>query len=207
MRPEVSSGPREAKVKRAYKRWNSDEVIKGIRALQAKDEKLNFNHVDQFHPCLLNAGRRLFGTWEYAITAAGLEYGQIRRDRFWTCDKIADQIRKLKKAGQPLGPKAAAKNHRYLISAAYAHFGSWRKAIEGAGLDYSKIKYQKEWSREKVVREIKRLKKEKLDLSTTIPVRARHRNLHIAAVRCFGSWAAAVKAAGLAKRYRPPFQS
>ena len=91
-----------------------------------------------------------------------------------------------------------------LVGAASVYFGSWRKAVEAAGYDYARIKRQKEWSKPEIVREIKRMNKEGINLSTTIPVRAKYRNLHAAAIRYFGAWAAAMKAAGLGKLYRRP---
>jgi hypothetical protein len=190
-------------VKRAYKRWTRDEVLKSIAVLEAKGEKLNSGHMARFHPGLGYAGRQYFGSWEGAIKAAGLDYDSIRRKGFWTRAKLAERIRGLKRAGKPLHYSAAEASYGGLVGAANAHFGSWRKAIEGAGLDYTKIKRQKEWSQKAIVREIKRMKREGLDLSTTIPVRAKYRILHAAAIRYFGTWAAAMKAAGLAKLYRP----
>lgn len=194
-------------MKRAYRHWNKAEVLKGIKALKAKGEKLNSSHITRRHSGLGYAARQYFGSWEAAIKAAGINYESIRHRGYWTCDKLAARIRELHKAGKPLHYSAAETDYGGLVGAANAHFGSWRKAVEGAGLDYTKIKHQKEWSRPAIVREIKRMKREGLDLSTTVPVRAKYRILHAAAIRYFGTWSAAMKAAGLAKLYRSPYQS
>ena len=42
-----------------------------------------------------------------------------------------------------------------VYAAAERLFGSWKAAIEAAGLDYSKIRRYKRWSREKVIKQIK----------------------------------------------------
>jgi hypothetical protein len=199
--PHGSLKTKEAIVKRAYKRWDRDEVLKSIAAIHAKGEKLNSGHTARAHPGLAYAGRQYFGSWESAIRAAGLDYDDIRRKNFRTCESIAREIKDLKKAGKPLHYSAAETSYGGLVGAANAHFGSWRKAIEAAGIDYTKVKRQKEWSRSEIAREIKRMKKEGVNLSTTIPVRAKYRILHAAAIRYFGSWAAAMKAAGLRKLY------
>ena len=137
-----------------------------------------------------------------AIKAAGLDYDKIRRKSFWSKKKIVERILELKKAGEPLHVSAAEMKYGGLVGAATVYFGSWRKAIKAAGLDYAKIKRQKEWSKEEIVSEIKRMKREGLPLSTTIPVREKYRTLHAAAIRYFGSWAAAMKAAKLEKLLR-----
>jgi hypothetical protein len=103
----------------------------------------------------------------------------------------------LKTAGERLNVSAAEKSHGGLVGAASVYFGSWRLAIKAAGFDYAKIKRQKEWSKAEIASEIKRMKATGLELGTTIPVRKRYRTLHAAAVRYFGSWAAAMKAAKL----------
>jgi hypothetical protein len=189
------------------KEWNKKEVVRIIKALAAKGEKLNSDSVARSHSGLAYAGRRYWGSWDRALKAAGLDCDKIRRKTHWSRARIVGQIRDIKKAGGPLSYTAAEADYHELVPAATTLFGSWRKAIEAAGLDYTKIKRHKQWSKSEVAREIKRMNKAGLDLSTTIPVRAKCRSLHASALRYFGSWAAAMKAAGLGKLYRSPFQS
>jgi hypothetical protein len=184
-------------MKRSYKRWSRQEVLRVIAELSGRGEQLNSGHVARNHPALAYAGRKYCGSWEAAIKAAGLDYEAIRRKRFWNRKKIVARIRELKAAGEPLYVSAAEVKHGGLVGAAAVYFGSWRQAINGAGLDYLKIKRQKEWSKAEVVVEIKRMRAEAVDLSTTMSVRKKYRTLHAAAVRYFGSWAAAMKAAKL----------
>ena len=184
-------------MKRSYKRWSKQEVLRVIGELSGRGEQLNSGHIARSYPALAYAGRRYCGSWEAAIKAAGLDYEAIRRKRFWSRKKIVARIRELKAAGEPLYVSAAEVKHGGLVGAAAAYYGSWRQAINSAGLDYLKIKRQKEWSKREVVVEIKRMRAQAVDLSTTIPVRIKYRTLHAAAVRYFGSWAAAMKAAKL----------
>jgi superfamily I DNA/RNA helicase len=189
-------------MKRPYKRWSKEEVLRIIKELGAKGEQLNSGHIARTQPALAYAGRKYLGSWEDAIKAAGLDYTKIRRKSFWSKKKIAERILELKKAGEPLHVSAAEVKYGGLVGAATVYYGSWRAAIKGAGLDYTKIKRQKEWSKNEIVSEIKRMKREGLPLSTTIPVREKYRTLHAASVRYFGSWAAAMKAAKLEKLLR-----
>jgi hypothetical protein len=189
-------------LKRPYKRWNADEVLRVLKGLKAKGEQLNSGHIARTRPALSYAARRYLGGWEDAIKAAGLDYDKIRRKNFWSKEKIVEQILALKRAGKPLNVSAAEISHGGLVGATTVYYGSWRAAIKAAGLDYTKIKKQKEWSKEEIVSEIKRMNREGLPLGTTIPVRAKYRILHAAAIRYFGSWAAAMKAAKLEKLLR-----
>ncbi len=189
-------------MKRSYKRWSKEEVLREIGGLSRGGKQLNSGHIARNYPALAYAGRKYYRTWESAVKAAGLDYESIRRKCFWNRPKIVAQIRELKAAGEPLHVSAAEKTHGGLVGAAAVYFGSWRQAIKAAGFDYAKIKRQKEWSKAEIVSEIKRMRAEALDLSTTIPVRKRYRTLHAAAVRYFGSWHAAMKAAKLERLLR-----
>lgn len=188
-------------MKRGYKRWNLEEVLAQIKKLAAKGVPLNSGNIARNYSGLAYAGRKYLGSWEAAVGAAGLDYGEIRRKNFWSKEKIVAQLRALKKAGKPLHVSAAEDLYGGLVGATTVYFGSWRKAIEAAGFDYTKIKRQKEWSKKAVASEIKRMRREGVNISTTIAVREKYRILHAAAIRYFGSWRLALKAAGLEKLY------
>jgi len=184
-------------MKRSYKRWSREEVLRVIADLRKGGKQLNSGYIARNYPALAYAGRRYCGSWEDAIKAAGLDYESIRRKSFWSRGKIVGQIRELRAEGEPLNVSAAEVKHGGLVGAAAVYYGSWRQAIEAAGLNYLRIKRQKEWSKKEIVSEIKRMRREGVELRTTIPVRKKYRNLHAAAIRYFGSWAAAMKAAKL----------
>ncbi len=188
--------------KRSYRHWSRDDVVKEIRKLQKQGSQLNSGHIARVQPALAYAARRYVGSWEKAIQAAGFDYSEIRRKSFWSKKKIVSQIRELKAEGRPLHVSAAEKEYCGLVGAATMYFGSWRKAIQAAGLDYSRIKQQKEWSKKAIVREIRRLHRQGMPLGTTIPVREKYRILHAAAVRYYGSWAEAMRAARLERLLR-----
>lgn len=184
-------------MKRSYRHWSRDEVVREIRSLAERKAALNSGHIARNYPALAYAARKYAGGWEKAIAAAGLDYERIRRKNFWSRRRIVDRIRELAQEGKPLHVSHAERNYRGLVGAATMYYGSWRKAIHAAGFDYGKIKRQKEWSKKEIVREIRRLRREGVKLSTTIEVRAKYRILHAAAVRYFGSWFEAMRAARL----------
>lgn len=187
---------------KSKRRWNKQKVVKAIADLKARGGKLNQAETARRDLGLYYAGRAYFGSWEKAITAAGLDYGEIRRSGFWNRGRIIEQIRARQRAGKPLNVLAVERSEGRLSAAAGVYFGSWGKAVEAAGFDYAAIKQQKEWPKPRIVSEIKRMKREGMDISTTMEVRRKYRILHAAAIRHFGSWRAALKSAGLEKLYR-----
>ncbi|MEO0081676.1 MAG: hypothetical protein ABIL25_05200 [candidate division WOR-3 bacterium] len=187
---------------RSYRHWSRDEVVREIRRLAAQGSDLNSGYIARHASALAYAARKYLGSWENAIAAAGLDYSHIRRKNSWDRSSIVGKIRELAEAGERINISAAEKTHGGLVSAAMAHFGSWRQAITAAGLDYSRIKRQKEWSKKKVVSEMRRAYRQGMRLGTTIEVRQKYRTLHAAAVRYFGSWVEALRAARLGRLVR-----
>lgn len=170
--------------------------------LAAERVPLNWANVSRSDRGLTRAGSKHFGSWANAIKAAGLDYGRIRRKGFWSRVLIVERIRALKEAGKPLNFGYVSLHHATLMVAAYQYIGSWRKAIEAAGLDYAAIRKTKRWSQRSVVSEIRRMKREGVDVSITTEVVTKCPGLRDAAIRHFGTWRAAMRAAGLEKLYR-----
>ena len=74
------------------------------------------------------------------------------------------------------------------MNAARRHFGQWRRAVEASGLEPTR----RIWSRETIIVEIKQRRAEGRSLGSGDRANI---NLVAAAVRHFGSWTAALKAA------------
>ncbi|HEY0076938.1 MAG TPA: hypothetical protein VGB77_22830 [Abditibacteriaceae bacterium] len=122
-------------------------------------------------------------------------------ERVWTKEKLVEKIRELDKQGVDLSPTAIQQTHSALFASARSrsHFGSWRAAIEAAGLSYDGIKRLKQrWSHEEIVRQIQEHHKQGNDLLDPM-FKIKHRSLYLAACahRYFGSWRRAIQAAGL----------
>ncbi len=83
-----------------------------------------------------------------------------------------------------------------VYAAAERLFGSWKDAIEAAGLDYSKIRRYRTWSRQEVLTEIRAA----YELGHSVNSSTMQKNnkpLYMAAIRRFGNWSNAVVAAGI----------
>ncbi len=111
-------------------------------------------------------------------------------------------------AGEDLNYAHVSQEQVALLRAATRYFGSWRSAIEYAGLNYEDIRRYKTWSRDRILERIRDLHEKGEDLSWRHVSTKLDPQLAAAATKRkhFGSWRNAVAAAGLdygmIRRYR-----
>jgi len=185
------------------KRWSKERVLEEIRQLYEKGEDLRPSAVARLCQTLLMAARKFFGGWREAVIAAGIDYdsyisqkrtSRVEQDK----QQIINEIRRLYQEGRIDELSGAWRYHLSLFRKARHRFGSWRKAIEAAGLDYHEVVQRQKWTPERIIAEIRRLYAEGKDLSITAMQRTYPNLVAIAqSPRYFGSWRAAVEAAGL----------
>jgi len=124
----------------------------------------------------------------------------LKGRRFWTKERIVQRIRELHAQGLPLNWSTVDKIAPGLYRAARRkeNFGSWRAALEAAGVGPQPLRPTESWSREKIVRKIRELFERGEDLSQK-SVAQKYPALLSAAKsrRYFGSWGEAVRAAGI----------
>ncbi len=90
------------------------------------------------------------------------------------------------------------RSHSSLYSAAIHCFGSYRKAVTAAGMDYRSVQQMVpgRWNRQTVCRELRRLHREHEPLHHAA-AEIKYPAMVLAAYRYFGSYGAAIRAAGL----------
>jgi len=119
----------------------------------------------------------------------------------WTRKTVLDEIRALHAQGEELNYDSTDQNHPHLMRAACWHCGTWRRAIEAAGIDYGEVSKYIRWTRELVILRIRELHARGEDLSwSRISTNEGEPALAAAAVRDnmgFGTWHDAVTAAGI----------
>ena len=194
--------------RRRLTQWNRPVIREQLQALAKSGEALNSRRIRQTHPHLFNASRHWFGSYREAVRSAGLHYADIRLQdpHRWSREGIVRELRRLRRAGEPMHPAAIGRDRPELVVAAYRYFGTYRKAVEAAGLDYTTVRLrpQRTWDRKRVIAEIRRLKAEGRGLWARA-VRTTDPYLTRAAKDHFGSYEAAAKAAGVeADALRPP---
>src|SRR4028119_1559821 len=117
----------------------------------------------------------------------------------WTRTHIIDEIRRLHRDGAALNYSSAEKHYPNLVHAAARHFGTWRRAVEEAGVDYDTVRKYQRWGPDRIVKRIRELHAAGHDLSWRVVSSEVDPPLAFAAIspKGFGSWHAAVTAAGL----------
>lgn len=127
--------------------------------------------------------------------------------RVWTAEKVIESIHEMEHAGTDLRHGAIQTHNKKLVSAAIRYFGSWKSAVEAAGVDYESLRKSSEelrlqkigkWSRERILEEVRALLDRKEDMRAVV-VKNKYPALFSAAVspRYFGNWREAVSAAGV----------
>ena len=178
--------------------WSEERIINAIKKRVSQGKAINSAAVVKDDNKLTQAARQYFGTWTEAVGAAGFDYQNYapKPVRKWNRETVKEAIRKRYKEGMNLNMKAIRKEDSGLMSAGTKSFGSWKSAIEAAGIDYAEISLIPIWTKEKVLKNVKQLKASGADLIST-KVAAEHDRLFWWAVHFFGGWEKAVRAAGI----------
>lgn len=176
--------------------WNSPTIIREIRQLQAGGVDLSDLAAKIEVPHLHSVACKNFGSWYSALEAAGIDPDLHRRQaskNYWTKKLILSKLRDYVKENKTLD----LMNDRdpRLYRAAIKRFGGLRAALTEAGLDSEQLLSRTSWSEERIVTNIRQLVEMEESLSSTT-VQNGHSALHGAAIRYYGSWENAVRAAG-----------
>lgn len=118
-------------------------VLKEIRKRARKGLPLDDRSMRKDDRRLFRSGRCRFGGWREALEAAGFDYHQIMLEKpgcTWSRRRVVKEIldRAAKKKALNL-TGLYREGQRKLYAAGCKYFGSWRKAVEAAGLDYDRI--------------------------------------------------------------------
>lgn len=129
-------------------RWDEETIIRRIHSLESVGEDLTCSHVKEIDSALVGAAISYFGNWGAALEAAGLDYAEIRisskrrraeKVRKWSVDKVLEEIAEVAKKEDDLSYALMKEKYSALVAAASNYVGSWKKALEMIGLDYSEI--------------------------------------------------------------------
>ena len=187
---------------RAVRQWSPRMVIDELRCLNRHGELTTVSALATAHPRLYGACLRHFGGGREALRAAGIDYDRVlaqRTDR-WTRARIIAQIQQRHRRGQTLCRAAIVRDEpaarRFCYAADY-QFGTWSRALRAAGFDPAVIRDRDGlWPRRRVLKEIRRRYRGGGLLNTDTMLRE-NLPLHAAGRRHFGTWRAAVQAAGV----------
>jgi hypothetical protein len=139
---------------------------------------------------------RLFGSWEKALVAAGLDADDIRRYRNWDRAEIIYELRCRHRDGLAMNSGAVQRQAPDLHAAAMREFDGFDAALKTAGMNPSAARLRRKWTRPLVLAAIRSAAGAKKIVSDTA-VRRKHGALYGAATRLFGTFSAARAAAGV----------
>jgi hypothetical protein len=196
-------------MKRAISVWSRDRITFELKRLHRARVEICSRNLRRTHSRLHSAAVHWFGSYRAAVEAAGINYSAVchEPENHWSKKAIVAQIRKRK--GKPLHHCAMEREMPALVLAAYRYFGTYRKAVEAAGFDYTAVRVRPHriWNPRRILTELKQAKRERSGLWRGAIRRSRPRLLR-AAEHYFGSYRRAAKAAdiGPAALRPPPFR-
>ena len=181
--------------------WTRDEILKALRRLHKSKADLSYNALAAKRQPLVSAAAYHFGSYRKAVEKAGIDYAEVTRRPRWTRQMIIGLIKDAKREGDDLHWSAVTRRRDELGKAAFASlqprlFGSWDRALHGAGLDADEINRYRKWDKETIVWELRHRYRDHEPLNSG-SIQREDPGLHAAAVRHFSSYDAALRAARL----------
>lgn len=180
-------------------RWTKQVIIRLIKQAKREDEDLHWSAVTKRGDELARAAfaslqPRLFGRWDRALSAAGLDADDVARYRRWDRNTVAFELRSRAQDDEPLNSGAIQQEDSGLHAAAVRHFGSYDGALRAAKVNPDSVRRRRAWTRPEVIAALKQGKRSGKHLADS-SVRKENPALYGAAVRLFGTFTAARNAA------------
>ena len=120
--------------------WSPNYALDRLHHFSRAGIPLNYTHIAKNEPGFGSYVRRVFGSWDAGLAAAGLDVGTVRRARATvshTSEKIVRHLREQERAMPGLLHIRAVRSGpvKSLVTAAFRHFGSYENALAAAGID------------------------------------------------------------------------
>lgn len=191
----------EIRQTRWFRSWRKELIVAEIRARKRRGLAINSFAVSRDDSSLYRIAQRYFGKrgWQKALRMAGFDPVLQNPQLFWTRQRVLKKVREFWASKQPLyGKYLCYHGFGGLIEAGRRYFGSWRKTILAAGIDYEKVRAVRWrwWTKQRTLAEIRRLEREGVRLNHK-SIQRSHADLIHAAIKNFGSWSQAVERAGI----------
>jgi hypothetical protein len=175
--------------------WSRKRVIEEMKALHRSGQHMSSIAMMKVgRNDLLVAAIKYVGSWVRARELAGIpfERHQAKSPQAWDAASVVETISERHRRDQPL---ASSKVPRALSSAANRIFGSWRTAIEAAGLDYDAIVLARRVSDDEILDWLRHLARTRPRM--TLFDLDKHGEHAVACRRRWGSYEAAATEAGI----------
>jgi hypothetical protein len=185
-------------------RWTPAAIIRVIKDAKRGGKELHWSAVTKRRDELGKAAfaslqQRLFGSWDRALHAAGLDADEVNRYRKWDKNTVISELKERFRDGDALNSGAIQRDDPGLHAAAVRHFANYDQALRAAKIDPDKVRQRRLWDRADVLKALKATRKSGKEVSDST-IRREQPALYGAAVRLFGSFTAARQAAGIRVR-------
>ena len=176
--------------------WTPEKVVEAIKEFHERGVSLSASYVAEHHPALLNAAMKKFPhSWAKALRASGIDPDEHKKPRgSWNRERAAEWVRKRAAKGKSLLRRASPRD---LFAFVHNHLRtSWGEFVESLGFPFPGIRKRRDWSKQKLLEEIRRWKAEGHRLNYRA-VQSEYQALIHQARKFFGSWDRALAAAGI----------
>lgn len=106
--------------------------------MNRKGVSLNSDYVHKNYSGFYGAGLKCFGSWDNALRYANIDPLEVKQSSFWRPELVIRKIQERHQQKKSLFSQDMDKQYPSLKVMAKQFFGSWRKAIEAAGLTYKR---------------------------------------------------------------------
>lgn len=187
----VQSAAKAAGIELRQRKWTPQRVVEAIQDRYVEGRPIaiaGFGEVS-----LATIAKHRFGSWREAVTAAGLAHTlpEPRIVRTWSKEAVLEAV--LTRHRQGLRLTQVWADDTGLYSVAKKHFGTWSNTLRAAGLPPTR----KQWTKDLVVEEIQAWHRQGVAISS---ISRQDMRLTVTAIRLFGNWHRALRAAG----FKPP---
>ncbi len=126
-------------------RWTKQRVIALIKTARKKNQDLNWASVTKRRDDLGKAAfaaiqGRLFGAWDRALAAAGLDSDDVSRYRRWNKNTIIYELKARAADQDDLNSGAVQREDPGLHAAALRYFGAYDEALRAARINPNKVR-------------------------------------------------------------------
>ena len=179
--------------------WDKPRILDELRRRHKAGKDLSYNGLARQLQALVSAAAYHFGSYRRAVQAAGIDYADVVRRPRWTRARIVALIKQAHARAEDLHWSAVTSRRDELGKAAFAAlqprlFGRWSAALEAAGFDSRRISRYRRWTRKDIINELKSRAHDRRPLNSG-SIQEEDPGLHAAAVRHFGSYDGALRAA------------
>src|SRR5690606_7836574 len=132
-------------------RWNKQMIIQVIKQARKQNQDLHWSAVTQRRDRLGRAAfaslqPRLFGRWDRALQAAGLDADEISRYRKWDRNSIGFELKGRLAGREAVNSGTLQREDPGLHAAAVRHFGRFDKALQAAKINPDRVRRRRAWT-------------------------------------------------------------